>query len=132
MPEAGDLADDALHLAQPRERRKKEHHRRAQPRAEVGRAGGEVAELRVKGETELFGKFPVERRKQIVRTRKAKPVRDVLFAQVILLVDHNGKFAAAPVLVFVLVDERRAVLFVRRKLGADEVIVAQRLRNVVG
>lgn len=70
-----------------------------------------------------------------VRTAEIQPARDVLFAQVILFVDHDGNFigrALAEKVGIPFIDERRAVLFIGRELFTDKMIVAQRERHPVG
>ena len=113
---AARVADDAVHLAGRGQHGQVQHDGCAQAGADVGRAGGQVAEALVIGERQRRfdkGRDAVCRVEAFLR---AQTGADDLQAEVILLADHDG-YAAVPGN-----DQPAAVL---RQLGGDEVFLDQ-------
>lgn len=83
--------------------------------------------------SDVFGQFVVQRRQAAIGEHEVEPADDILFAEMVFLVDHDGILAAQPVHAFVLfIDQGGAARTVGGEIGTDKMIVAQRLRNIFG
>ena len=117
--------DDLLRHPPPaRERGQKEHDGGAQPRAEVGGTGGEVAELLVEGEGNGVGNGVVQPRDALPCAREVEAVHEVLLADMVLLVHHDGDD-------LVRGDERRGDAAVADEVARDEVALLKE-RHALG
>ena len=67
-----------------------QHHADPDAGADVGRAGGQVAELRAECEGELFFELVVQVVDGVPDFAQAKPGEHELDAEVVFLVDHDG------------------------------------------
>ena len=67
-----------------------EHHADADAGADVGRAGGQVAELGAEGVGELLFELVVELVDRVPDLGEAKAREHELDAEMVLLVDHDG------------------------------------------
>ena len=97
------------------------HHRRgAHAGADVGRARGEVADLRREGEIELLLHLGVELVDGLEQRLELQPGAQRLDAEVVLLVDHDAERAA-------LGNDEAAAGVLRGVLAADEMLLDEHL-----
>ena len=119
-PEPQKFGHDApRHHPAPRDGGQEEHDGRPQPRAEIGGTGGEVTELFVEREGNGFGDGVVQPRDALVGARQVESVHEVLFADVILLIEHDGND-------LIRRNERRGNAAVAHEIARDEVALQQK------
>lgn len=82
--------DDLIHGFTQNHARQMEHGGGSHAGAQIGRAGGEVAEFGIEGEGDLFGEFVVHPIQCCERLTEVQPGADALHAEVVLLIDHDG------------------------------------------
>ena len=107
---------DAADVARRHEPWQMQDHACAQARAEVRRAGGQIAHLFIEGDIELRLEPVVDLRGHGKGLLEVEPRRHALDAQVILLVDHEAH-------ALVLADKGHAMLRLAQEIAADEVLL---------
>ena len=115
-----DGLDDLVDLVAEDERGEVEHGAGAHAGAEIGGAGGEVAETFVPGEADLFLQFGVQFVEGGMGGGEIEAGADALHAEVVLFIDHDGEGLLA-------VDDRGAAGGFGGLFAGDEVFLDEDL-----